>query len=161
MSRLGKLRQHCGMTQIIALPPRPSRISAKLRRAIELRVAEGLSITEACNRAGLSTQGWHKAMRRTAVRDLLEQEERRFAASVMANRAVYQARALEVAMDLMLNAKSEAVRARMCEFLASDAKAPQLAVHIDARSEQPSGYRYSRPPSLDAVAAPLPMDQDE
>jgi hypothetical protein len=48
-----------------------------------------------------------------------------------------------VALDLMLNAKSEAVRARMAEFLASDAKAPQVAVHIDAR--QSAGYEYVPP----------------
>lgn len=141
------------MANLIPLPPRPSRISAKLRRAIDLRVTDGLSIAEACQRAGLSTAGWHKAMKRAVVRDLLQEAEQRFVASVGSRRAQLQARALEVAYDLMMNAKSEAVRARMCEFLAADAKVSPVAVHIDARSVQPSGYTYRRPSALDPAEA--------
>jgi hypothetical protein len=37
------------------------------------------------------------------------------------------------------------VRARLIEFLASDAKVSPVAVHIDARSVQPVGYQYRRP----------------
>ncbi len=125
------------------VPPSAPRISAKLRHAIELHVREGKSITEACAEAGVSRQGFHKAMKRPAVRDLLEDEQRRFVLESEARRTLYKARALEVALDLMLNAKSEAVRARMAEFLASDAKAPQVAVHIDAR--QGPGYEYVPP----------------
>jgi hypothetical protein len=115
------------MSKVIALQPRPARISAKLRSAIDLRVREGHTITEACGKAGLSTLGWHKAMKRPSVRGHLEEVQRRFVAESDAKRALYRARAFEVALDLMLNAKSEAIRARMAEFLASDGKAPQAA----------------------------------
>lgn len=61
------------MTNPISLvPPHKPRISAKLRHAIELYVCEGKTITEACAEAGMSRQGFHKAMKRPAVRDLLE-----------------------------------------------------------------------------------------
>ena len=50
----------------------------------------------------------------------------------------------------MLNAKSEAIRARMAEFLAADARVSPVAVHVDAR--QVHGYEYERPPKT--------LDQD-
>ena len=46
-------------------------------------------------------------------------------------------------MDLMLNSKSEAIRAQMVEFFASDAKVSPVSVHIDAR--QAGGYEFIRP----------------
>lgn len=132
------------MTKPLALvPPRQSRLSAKLRRAIELRVTEGRTIAEACSSAGMSTQGYHKAMKRPAVRDHLEEVQRRFVVEAEANRGLIKAQALRVALDLMLNAKSESIRARMAEFLASDGKVPQVSVSIDAR--QGGAYEYRRP----------------
>jgi len=134
------------MSHIIALPPLPARLSAKLRAAIEAHVTQGLSIAAACEKAGMSRAGYHKAMQRPVVRDHMETVQSRFVGDVRAKRALYQARALEVALDLMLNSKSEAIRARMVEFLASDAKVSPVAVHVDARQETPFlGYRLVRP----------------
>lgn len=131
---------------IIALPPRPARLSVKLRSAIEAHVTQGLSIAAACEKAGMSRAGYQKAMQRPLVRDYLETVQSRFVGDVKAKRALYQARALEVALDLMLNSKSEAIRARMVEFLASDAKVSPVAVHVDARQVQAApGYVYRRP----------------
>lgn len=132
------------MKNLVSLPSRPARLSPKLRAAIEARVTEGLSIVDACAKADMSPQGWHKAMKRPPVRDHLEEVQRRFVVETESRRAIYKARAFKVAMDLMLNAKSESVRARMAEFLAGDGKAPQVAVHIDARQER-GGYEFVRP----------------
>lgn len=129
---------------LVVLPARPGRLSAKLRAAIEAHVTKGLTILEACKEAGMSTAGFHKAMKRPAVRDYLETVQRRFVTGTEANRALYKARAFEVALDLMLNAKSEAIRARMCEFLAGDGKVSPVAVHIDARPDR-GGYEFVRP----------------
>ncbi len=138
-----------GMSHVIALPPRSTRLSAKLRSAIEAHVTQGLSIAAACERAGMSRAGYHKAMQRPVVRDYLEAVQSRFVSDVKAKRALYQARALEVALDLMMNSKNEAIRARMVEFLASDAKVSPVAVHVDARQVQAApGYVYQRPGSL-------------
>lgn len=133
------------MPKLVALQPRPTRLSAKLRRAIELRVREGRTVTDACSEAGMSPQGFHKAMKRQAVRDHVEAVQRRFVAEVEAQRSIYKARAFEVALDLMLNAKSESVRARMAEFLASEGKVgQQVNVHVDARTVG-GGYEFVRP----------------
>ncbi len=122
------------------------RLSTKLRDAIRLRVTRGKSIKDACEEAGLSESGWHAAMRRPAVLDHLREVQERYVAEVEANRAAYKAQALEVAADLMRNAKSEQVRARMAEFLASEGKAgPGVQVNVDARSTAPMGYKYIPP----------------
>jgi hypothetical protein len=98
----------------------PPRLRAALRIAIDLRFKKGMTIGAACEEAGISPQGYHKAMKRPAVRDYLQTVQMEFVASVEGEKAIYKARALKVIMDLMLNSKSEAVRARMVEFFASD-----------------------------------------
>ena len=98
-------------------------------------------------------------MKRAAVRDHLEQVRASFISGVDARRAFYKAAALEQALWLMKNAKSEAIRARMAEFLAADAKVSPVAVHIDARSSQ-GGYIYQRPDDLSATNA-APSDGSE
>lgn len=134
-----------GMTKLASLPLRPARISPKLREAIRLHVTEGKPIGAACEVAGMSRAGYHKAMKRAAVRDLVEDVQRRFVLEVEARRGVYKARAFEVALDLMMNAKSEAVRARMAEFLASEGRmGQQVNVHVDARTVG-GGYEFVRP----------------
>jgi DNA-directed RNA polymerase specialized sigma24 family protein len=66
------------MSKLIALPPRPARLSAKLRSAIEAHVTQGLSIAATCEHAGMSRAGYHKAMQRPAVRDYHETVQARF-----------------------------------------------------------------------------------
>ena len=127
--------------RIAAKPRKP--ISAKVRRAVSLRVREGLSIEKAATAAGLSRNGFAKALKRPEVQAHLVQVQTAYVTEVDASRALYKARALEVAVDLMLNASSENVRLRAAEFLAGDGKAPQVAVHVDAR--QGGGYEYVRP----------------
>jgi hypothetical protein len=74
-----------------------------------------------------------------------------------AKKAFLRFKAFEVAYELMTTSKSEAIRARMVEFLASDAKVSPVAVHIDARqASQSPGYSYKRPPALGG-----PDDDDE
>lgn len=134
------------MSKILTLAPkRPARMSQKVRVALHLMVTEGRNITQAAEAAGMSRNGLHKALKRPDVQDFLEDQRRKFISDMEGKRALYKAQALEVALDLMLNAKSESIRARMAEFLASDAKVSPVAVHIDARSVQPVGYTYRRP----------------
>ena len=91
----------------------------------------------------MSEAGFHKAMKRPAVRDHLQEVQNRFVSEVEGRRAIYTARALEVAADLMENSKSDSVRARMAEFLANGGKTgSSVNVHVDAR---PMGYEYVRP----------------
>lgn len=131
------------MTEPLSLV-RPARkpISRKVRRAVAARVREGLSITAAASKAGLSRNGFAKALKRPEVQDYLRDVQAAYVAEVNTSRSFYKARAMEVAMDLMMNARSENVRLRAAEFLAGDGKAPQVAVHVDARG---GGYEYPLP----------------
>ncbi len=91
----------------------------------------------------MSPQGFHKAVKRPEVRDYVQKVQLEFIASVEGEKSIYKARAYEVGMDLMLNSKSETVRARMVEFFAGDGKASPVSVHVDARHG--AGYEYVRP----------------
>jgi hypothetical protein len=114
-----------------------------LRNAIDLRVKQNLTILEACNRAGISEAGWHKAMKRQSVQAYLQAVQLQYIQDVDARRAHYKARAFEVAAELMETAQSESVRMRAVEFFAGEAKAPAVQVQVNTGS---SGYTYRRPP---------------
>ncbi|MCB1342713.1 MAG: hypothetical protein KDK24_16920 [Pseudooceanicola sp.] len=133
------------MTNLTALPSPAARLSARLRQAIDLRVRGGRTIKEACAEAGLSESAFYKAIQRPAVRDHMQELQERFVTEVEAKRTAYRAEALDAARDLMKNAKSEAVRARMIEFLAGDGKAPAVSVNVDARQAPARGYEFVRP----------------
>jgi predicted DNA-binding protein (UPF0251 family) len=136
------------MSQIITLAQRrPVRMSEKLRTAIRFHVTEDMSIVAASKEAGMSRQGFHKALKRPEVRDYLRSVRQDYIETADAKKGFLKAKALEVAFDLMMNSKSEAIRARMVEFFAADAKVSPVAVHIDAR-QQPGGYVYQRPETL-------------
>lgn len=130
-------------TTLKIAPPKKLRMSAKLRNAIDLRVTKGLTIKDACIEAGMSEAGFHKAMKRPAVRDHLQEVRNRFISEVDGRSAIYKARAYEVAAELMESATSEAVRMRAVEFLVNGGKpGNSVNVHVDAR---PMGYEYVRP----------------
>lgn len=125
---------HMTKLHLTTVPAKPTRLSAKLREAIDLRVRKGMTIKEAAQQAGMSEAGYHKAMKRPAVQEHLLEVQQRFIAEAESLRALGKARAIEAAMDLMQNAKSEAIRARMAEFLLSGGKTgQQVNVHVDAR----------------------------
>lgn len=153
MGRSGQWYDDAAMAILIPLRTPPARISPKVRHAVDLMVREGRKQTDAAAEAGMSRQGLHKALKRVAVRDLVDSVRLRFIEEAEGKRAWTRARSIEVALDLMLNAKSEAIRARRCEFLVSDVKVSTVAVHIDARQAAPaSGYRYVRPGEASAEA---------
>lgn len=139
------------MTNLIPLPNRPSRLSEKLRRAIEVKITTGATINDACAQAGISPQGYHKALRRPSVREHFEAVQRKFVADSEQMRAHARVLAIAVAVDLMTNSKDEKIRARMAEFLAGDGKAPAVAVNIDARQAMPAAaYTFIKPKTIEA-----------
>lgn len=149
------------MSKVIALPSPTSRLSPKLRRAIDLRVRKMLSVSEACEQAGLSTAGWYKAMGRPAVRAQLEEVQRRFIDEAATLKATAKTLALRKAIEMLETTKSETILVRLIEFLAGEGKSPQVAVNVDARSA-PAGYEYpgyaswGRPASAQAEGNQVP-----
>jgi hypothetical protein len=132
------------MTKQLAQSPRPVRMSQKLRAAIEARETEGLTVAAACEKAGLSQAGYFAAMKRPAVQAYRQKVQTQLVTELASLRALAVALALKTGMDLMLNAKSEAIRARMIELFAGDAKGAPVVLQVDAR-QQSAGYTYPDP----------------
>lgn len=134
------------MSKILTLAPkRPARISQKLNRVLDGIVMHGMNHTQAAEFGGMSRNGVQKALKRPEVKALIEERRARLIAEADSKRAFYRARAFEEGYKLMMEATSEAVRARLVEFFAGEGKVSPVAVHIDARSVQPVGYQYRRP----------------
>ncbi|WP_137110006.1 hypothetical protein [Rhodobacter sp. SY28-1] len=138
------------MPQTLALANhRPARISKKFRAVLRLHEIEGMSVTDACAKVGYSRAAYYKARKAPDVQELIRELRRELVETAEAKKAYLKVKALEVGLDLMLNAKNETIRARMVEFLGSDAKVSPVSVHVDARQvEVPSGYRYIRPQQM-------------
>lgn len=123
-----------------------SRISPKIRAAIDLRVKKGLSLEAAAEQAGLSRYGFQKALKRPAVADLLAEVQNRFLAEVNGKRAILSARALDIAADMLNNEETDSkTKLRLIELLMADAKAPAVSVHVDASTNISGGYEFVPP----------------
>jgi hypothetical protein len=132
------------MTKLTAQSPRPVRMSQKLRAAIDARESEGLTVAAACEKAGLSQAGYFAAMKRPAVQAYRQKVQAQLLTELASVRALCVSLALKTGMDLMLNAKSESIRARMVELFAGDPKTTPVVLQVDAR-QQSAGYTYPNP----------------
>ena len=121
------------------------RISAKVRSALITRVKERLSWIDCAKRAGLSEAGIHKARKQPHVIEEYERIKAEYVQEVEEMRAPYKARAFEVALELLEKSKSDAVRARMVEFLAGEGKAGGVNVAVQVNNNPAQGYEYAHP----------------
>lgn len=145
------------MSKILTLAPkRPARMSQKVRAAVDGIVMHGMNHTQAAEFAGMSRNGFQKALKRPEVKALIEERRERLIAEADGKRAFYRARAFEEGYKLMTESKNENVRARMVEFFAGEGKVSPVSVNIDARMVQPVGYTYRRPGEGQA----LPEEED-
>jgi hypothetical protein len=121
---------------------RKRRISDRVRHAVTLRVEKGLTGEEAAKLAGLSPAGFWKAWKQPHVQNLYSDLKAAYIHRVMDRRELLRAKALIEAERLLEHADSEAVRAKMVEFLAGEARGPAVSVTVN---QAPSGYQYRRP----------------
>lgn len=126
--------------------PKPPRISAKVRAAVDARIRKGLSITAAAEEVGMSRYGLSKAFKRPAVAELLSETQARFVSEMESKRAVLRARAFEIAAEMLNGEKTDdKVKLKLIELLMGDGKAPAVAVNIDASTNTGGGYEFVRP----------------
>ncbi len=123
--------------------PTQRRISNKVRVALNHRVKEGSTWIEAAKAAGLSEAGIHKARKQPHVQAELEKIKTSYILEVEGLRSVHKTRAFEVARELLDNSKSDAVRARMVEFLAGDPKNKGVNVAVQVNNAPAGGYEYA------------------
>jgi predicted transcriptional regulator len=126
--------------------PHQTRISAATRKAIDLVIRNGASWNDAAEAAGVTYGAIWKARQRPAVKQYLEEKKAEYIQEVEAMKAPHKARALEVARHLLEDSKSDAVKARMVEFLAGESKGQTINIGISTGSGGPSaGYEFVRP----------------
>jgi hypothetical protein len=145
MSRRAGSWQACGMSKVIALPRPKSRISARVRVAVEARARNGLSLAEAAKLAGLSRQGLIKALKRPEVAALLAEEMENVTQDFAGLRQVARVEALEVARRLLQESKDESIRLRMAQVLLAAEGKGDAAVVVNVDARQGGGYEYVRP----------------
>lgn len=121
----------------------PPRIRAKLREALMAIAREGVTQRKAAELAGMNETALGKALKKPHVADALDAMKLEFIRQQQAAKDGYKALALAHAFHLMKTANSEAVQARMVEFLAGEARSgPSVAVQVNVDR---GGYEFVRP----------------
>tara|TARA_R110000851_G_scaffold308778_1_gene467882 strand:+ start:19316 stop:19774 length:459 start_codon:yes stop_codon:yes gene_type:complete len=129
-----------------AQPIKRRAISRKVRAALSYRVRDLLPWDDCARAAGLSPAGLYKARLKEEVKQLLEEIKGEYVQEVEKMRAPYKARAFEVANELMQASKSDAVKARMVEFLAGESKGNNVNVAVQVNNAPAAqGYEYADP----------------
>tara|TARA_R110000782_G_scaffold124934_5_gene216571 strand:- start:17239 stop:17751 length:513 start_codon:yes stop_codon:yes gene_type:complete len=127
-------------------PRKPRTVSRKIRAALAHRVRDLLPWDDCARAVGLSPAGLYKARLREEVKQLHEEIKAEYVQEVEAMRAPYKARAFEVANELMQASKSDAVKARMVEFLAGESKGNSVNVAVQVNNQPAAqGYEYAHP----------------
>lgn len=124
------------------IPVKPRPISARVKHAMKLRVINGLTGEEAAKAAGLSPAGFWKAQKQPHVQEYANALRAEFVQEVDARKQVIKARAFIVGEDLLHNAASEQVKARMVELFTREGAQPLVNVNINGG---PAPYNLTRP----------------
>lgn len=125
------------------LGAKPPYMRAKLAKAVNLIVLEGKNVRTAAGMAEMNESALSRAINRPEIAAHIEHMKAQLCLD--ADKLKEQAKALAIreGMRLMLEGKSEPVRARMVEFFAGEARnGPSISVNVDARS---GGYEFVRP----------------
>jgi hypothetical protein len=123
--------------------PKPRRIRAALIRAIDAIAIDGQSQKDAARRAGMHETALSKALAKPHVAAVLEQRKALAAMEATQLKGIARSMAIRVGIDLMQNATSEQVRAKMVEFFAGESKQSGVAVQVNVGPN--AGYIYARP----------------
>jgi hypothetical protein len=139
--------------------PRSPRHAPKLREAIRLHVIEGLSPADAAKAAGMTADGFLKALGRDSVKALAAAMRAGFVQKIENALPLHRARALAAAAELVQKARNESVRLRACELILGGRPVPPPDEPVEPPEPQFT-YEYVRqakaPESEEEGAAPSP-----
>lgn len=125
--------------------PRRYRIGQEVREAVHQMVTTGCTQRKAAEVAGMNETALGRALKRENVKQYMEQQKALFLSDINDLQRMSSAIAHQVGMDLMHNAKSESVRARMVELFKGERdKTPQVSVNIQ-QNIGGQGYEYAPP----------------
>jgi hypothetical protein len=152
-------------THLHAKPLPPMAIRDKTRAAIALMIDELMTVDQAAGTAGVELPRLIAAIAKPDVQKYMEQLNQYHIDTKRARQDRYQVEATERAYHLMLNAKSEAVQARMVELLARGVNQAANPVERPPEPVVPDavlvGYAYERPDSLSEAPSQQPIDDTQ
>lgn len=121
----------------------PPRLRAPLRQAIDEIVWKGRTQRDAAKIAGMNETALGRALQKPHVAAYVEALKAQ--AIIDADKLKTQARAIAIqtGIELLRDAKSEAVKARLVEFFAGETK-PGTSVAVQVNVDR-GGYEYARP----------------
>jgi len=126
-----------------------------LAKAVDLIVEQGTTQREAARRVGMTETALGRALKREAIADYMEARYAQEALDADAFDARAKILAKNRGVELMFNAKSEQVQARMVElFAGKERNGPLVSLTIGAQSK---GYEYA-PPGSTIVEVRSPLD---
>ena len=133
-----------------ALPQaqRKPRVSAKVRRAVDLIANDGLTQVEAARRASLHPVTLCRALKRPQVAALLDEAKALAALEADNLKGIARSLAIRTGIDLMRSSQSDQVKAKMVEFFAGEGRQPLVNIQLPAADEPASGYAYRRPQTI-------------
>ncbi len=117
-----------------------------MRKAIQLKAEKGITGEQAADLAGVSYSGFWKAWGQPHVQAFFEECKAKYIQRITSRKDVIRARAIEIGEDLMVNAQSEQVKARLVEFFAGEPRQPLVNISIPA--ERQGVYSYRRPTAI-------------
>lgn len=126
-------------------PAQPVRIGRKLGIALDAIAIQGKSVKDAALIANMNASALSRALSRPGIREILEQRKAQYCLDADQLKGVAKALAMRVGMELLQTSKSDAVKARLVEFFAGEAR--QAAVNVQINNAAPVGYAYRRPDS--------------
>lgn len=116
---------------------------AALRKAVQLIAINGKPVGEVAETVGMNASALSRAINRPEVRAYIEEQKALYCLNADSLKGLAKALAINTGIDLMQHAASEAVKARMVEFFAGEARTgTQVNVNIGANS---GGYEFLRP----------------
>jgi transposase len=121
------------------------RMSAPVRRAIDLYITNGMSKADAAREVGISEGHLYNYLMKPHAKAYELERKVQYIQDVEEMKAPYKSQAFEVARDLMHNAKSEAVRMRAVEFFAGEHKNKGFNVAVQVNNHTAGGYEYVQP----------------
>lgn len=134
------------------------RISRKVNLALDALTQGAKTQRQAAEIANMHETTLCKALRKPHVIAAFNHKKKDVMGQATVLREVGRARAIQVAIDLLENAQSDAVRARMVEFLASEARSDAPVVQVNVAS---GGYEYKRPTDPASAAIDVTPEEDQ
>lgn len=127
-------------------------LSAKIKRAIELKVVYGLSGDDAAKAAGVSTSGLWKALSLPQGEEWAKHLQSDTDARIKAKIGAVTLKALAVAEKLLDDDQDRKTQAKMVELFRGESRAvAAVQVNNHVTNAAPAGYSYARPDTMSAA----------